>query len=147
MFLSRPEPVTIALCDGVHLDPVTKRKMLLGVYPHVIAEAFPLTLAQVWLYLPFTGAQGMLSILLRVLSPDGAPLYEAAAEVVCGDPRSNYEFTAPLAGLTFAAPGVYVIEALAGGVAFARRELRVIAKETAAAYWRRWLHRRHESCR
>jgi hypothetical protein len=31
MFLSRPEPVTVAVCDDVHLDPVTKRKSQLGV--------------------------------------------------------------------------------------------------------------------
>jgi hypothetical protein len=131
MFLSRPEPVTIAVCDGVHLDPVTKRKTLVGVYPHVVADAFPLTLAQAWLYVPFTGAQGMLAILLRVRSPDGAALYEAVAEATCGDPASNYEMTAPLTNLTFAAPGTYVIEALADGVPFARRELRVIAKDLA----------------
>jgi hypothetical protein len=134
MFLSRPEPVTIALCDGVYLDPNTKRKTLLGVYPNVVADAFPLTLAQVWLYLPFTGAQGMLTILLRVLSPDGEPLHEAVAEVTCGDPRSNYELTAPLSNLRLARPGVYVIEALVDDVPFARRELRVIAKATAGAY-------------
>jgi hypothetical protein len=134
MFLSRPAPVTIAMCDHVHLDPVTKRKTLLGVYPCVVADAFPCTLPQVWLYLPFTGAQGMLTILLRVHSSDGAPLYEAVAEAACGDPAANYEMTAPLTGLTFATPGVYVIEALADGVVFTRRELRVIAKAPAAAY-------------
>ena len=57
MFLSRPEPVTIAVCDAVHLDPVTKRKTLVGVYPHVVAEAFPHAMPPVWLYVPFTGAQ------------------------------------------------------------------------------------------
>jgi hypothetical protein len=70
----------------------------------------------------------VLTILPRVHSPDGAPVYEAT----CGDPESNYEMTAPLAGLTFATPGVYVIEALADGVPFARRELRVIARTPAA---------------
>jgi hypothetical protein len=63
MFLCKPEPVTIADCDHVHhLDPVTKRKTLLGVYPHVVADAFPVTLAQVWLYVPFTGAEGILVV-------------------------------------------------------------------------------------
>jgi hypothetical protein len=134
MFLSKPEALSILLCDGVALDPITRRKTLVGVYPHLVAEAFPCTLPRVWLYLPFTGAQGMLTILLRVLSPSGEPLYEAVAEVTCGDPASNYEMTAPLANLTFAAPGVYVIEALADGVAFARRELRVIEKAQAGAH-------------
>ena len=41
---------------------------------------------------------------------------------------------APLTGLTFATPCVYLIEALADDVPFARRELRVIAKASAAAY-------------
>jgi hypothetical protein len=131
MFLSRPEPVTIAVCDGVHLDPVTKRKTLLGVYPHVVADAFPCTLPLVWLYVPFTGVRGAFTILLRVRSPDGAALYEAVAEAACGDPAANYEFTAPLTGLTFAMPGAYLIEALADGVVFTRRELRVIAKAPA----------------
>jgi hypothetical protein len=72
------------------------------------------------------------TILLRIHSPNGAALYEAVAEAACGDPASNYEMTAPITGLTFARPGVYVIEALADGVAFARRELRVIAKAPAA---------------
>jgi hypothetical protein len=124
MFLSQPTSVTIAVCDHVHLDPVTKRKTLPGVCPCVMPA--------VWLYVPFTGAQGMLTILLRVLSPDGEPLCEAVADVACGDHRSNYEFTAPLANLTFARPGVSVIEALADGVVFTRRELRVIAKAPAA---------------
>jgi hypothetical protein len=35
-FLSQPVPLPIVLCDSVHLDPVTKRKTLLGVYPHVV---------------------------------------------------------------------------------------------------------------
>ena len=43
MFLSQPVPLPIVLCDGVHLDPVTKRKTLLGVYPHVVANSFPHT--------------------------------------------------------------------------------------------------------
>jgi hypothetical protein len=89
--------VTIAVCAGLHLDPVTKRKTLLGVYPHVVADSFPYTLPRLWLYVPFTGAQGMLTILLRVRSPDGAPLHEAVAEATCGDPESNYEMAAPLA--------------------------------------------------
>jgi pSer/pThr/pTyr-binding forkhead associated (FHA) protein len=47
-------------------------------------------------------------------------------------PESTCELTTPGSGLTFRRPGVYVIEALADGVAFARRELRVIAKGPAA---------------
>jgi hypothetical protein len=38
----------------------------------------------------------------------------------------------PVNGLVFREPGVFVIEALADGVAFARRELLVIAKDAAA---------------
>jgi hypothetical protein len=52
----------------------------------------------------------------------GSPLYEVGGQVTCGDPGSNYEMTAPLSGLAFAAPGACVIAALAGGMAFARRE-------------------------
>jgi hypothetical protein len=133
MFLSRPEPVTIAVCDHVHLDPNTKRKTLLGVYPHVVADAFPVTLPQVWLYVPFTGAQGMLTLTLRVLDGETV-LFEAGGQATCGDPDSTYEMTVPVSGLTFRTPGVYLIEALADGVAFARRELRVIAKAQVSAY-------------
>ena len=80
-----------------------------------------------WLYVPFTGAQGILKLTLRVL--DGQTvLFEAGGQLTCGDPDSTYELTTPVSGLTFARPGVYVIEVLADGVAFARRELRVIAK-------------------
>jgi hypothetical protein len=52
--------------------------------------------------------------------------------VTLGDAGSTYNLYTPADGLTFARPGVYVVEALADGVAFARRELRVIAKSTAA---------------
>jgi hypothetical protein len=55
----------------------------------------------------------------------------SGGRVACGDPDSTYELTTPVRGLTFPRPGVYVIEALADGVAFARRELRVIAKVPA----------------
>ena len=54
MFLSQPTPVTIAVCDGVHLDPNTKRKTLLGIYPNVV-DSFPHALPPVWLYVPFSG--------------------------------------------------------------------------------------------
>jgi hypothetical protein len=94
MFLSRPEPVPIAACDHVHLDPNTRRKTLLGVYPHVAADAFPCAMPVVWLYAPFTGAQGVLAVTLRVLAPGGAVLFEAGGRATCGDPGSNYEMTA-----------------------------------------------------
>ena len=48
------------------------------------------------------------------------------------DERGDALLHLPVRGLTFAAPGVYVIEALADGVVLARRELRVIAKVPAA---------------
>jgi hypothetical protein len=125
MFLCRPEPVTITLCDHVHLDPTTKRKTLVGGYPHVVAESFPHAMPAVWLYVPFTGAQGILLLSVRVL--DGQTvLFEAGARMTCGDPHSTYDVRLPATGLVFRTPGVYVIEALADGVAFARRELLVI---------------------
>ena len=132
MFLSKPSALPIVLCDGVHLDPVTRRKTLPGVYPHVIAESFPHVVPAVWLYVPFTGAQGILTLTVRVL--DGQTvLFEAGGQLTCGDPESTYELTTPVCGLTFARPGLYTIEALADGVAFARRELRVVARQPAAA--------------
>jgi hypothetical protein len=130
MFLSKPEPLSILLCDGIAIDPNTRRKCLLGVYPHVVAEAFPLTLTQVWLFVCFTGAQGMLTLTVRVLDGERV-LFEAGGRATCGDVGSTYEMTVPVTGLTFARPGVYVIEALADGVAFARRKLRVIAASPA----------------
>jgi hypothetical protein len=131
MFLSRPEPVTITVCDAVHLNPVTKRKTLVGVYPHVIAYAFPHVMPPVWLYLPFTKAQGIVELSVRVL--DGQTvLFETGGKATLGDPNSNYELTAPVSGLVFREPGVDVVEALADGVVFARRELLVIAKELAS---------------
>jgi hypothetical protein len=74
------------------------------------------------------------SVKLSVCVLDGTRvLFEAGGKVTCGDPQSTYDLRVPVTGLTFAAPGVYVIEALADGVAFAPRELRVIAKEPAPA--------------
>ena len=110
-----------------------RSKTLLGVSPHVVADSFPHVLPQAWLYVPFSGAQGILTLTLRVLDGE-AVLFEAGGQLTCGDPDSTYELTTPVNALTFARPGVYVIEALADGVAFARRELRVIAKTRAAAY-------------
>ena len=104
----------------------------MGVYPHVFADSFPHVMPQVWLYVPFTGVQGILTLTLRVLDGESV-LFEAGGQLTCGDPDSTYELTTPVNGLTFARPGVYVIETLADGVAFARRELRVIAKQAAAA--------------
>jgi hypothetical protein len=132
MFLSRPEPVTITVCDAVHLDPVTKRKTLVGVYPHVIAESFPYVMPAVWLYLPFRKAQGIVDFGVRILDGE-AVLFAVNFQATCGDPASTYDLRVPVSGLTFARADVYVVEALADGVAFARRELLVIAKEAAAS--------------
>jgi hypothetical protein len=130
VFVPRPEPLPILLCDHVHLDPATKRKTLLGLYPHVVAESFPHAMPPVWLYVGFTGAWGTLTLSVRV--HDGSKmLFEAGAQLQGGDPDSTYELTVPLRGLKFPAPGVYVIEALAGGVVFAARELRVTARAAA----------------
>src|SRR5262245_33609744 len=120
MFLSKPEPVTIAVCDHVHLDPVTKRKTLVGVYPNVVAESFPPARPTVWLYAAFSRAQGMFTLTVCVRDGD-AVLHCAGGRVACGDLASTYELTTPVGGLTFARPGGYLIEALADGVAFARR--------------------------
>jgi hypothetical protein len=60
-------------------------------------------------------------------------LFEAEGNVTLGDPDSTYEATVPVRGLTFRKPGVYTIEAMAGGVPFARRELLVISRTPAAA--------------
>ena len=91
MFLSRPEPLPIVLCDQIRLDPDTRRKTLLGVYPHVVADAFPLTLPQAWLYVPFTGAQGMLTLTVRVLAGESV-LFEAGGQLTCGDPEAPAAF-------------------------------------------------------
>ena len=131
MFLSKPVPVTVAVCEKVRYDPQTWRKTAVDVDPHVVADSFPCTLPQVWLYVPFTGAQGILTLTVRILDGDTV-LFEAGGQATCGDPDSTYELTTPVSGLTFPMPGVYLIEALADGVAFARRELRVIAKAPAA---------------
>ena len=85
----------------------------------------------VWLYIPFTGALGSLTLSLRVLDGE-AGLFEAGGKATCGDRESTYEMTVPVRGLVFRSPSVYVIEVLADGVAFACRELRVLAKEPAA---------------
>jgi hypothetical protein len=76
---------------------------------------------------PFTGAQGMLTLTVRVLDAE-AVLFEAGGKLTCGDAGSTYELRVPVSCLVFRRPGVFVIEAMADGVAFARRELRVIAK-------------------
>jgi hypothetical protein len=91
----------------------------------------PVTLPTVRLYAPLTGAQGIVALTLRSLDGDKV-LFEAGGKATCGDPDSTYELTTPVNDLTFAHPGVYLLEALADGVAFARRELRVIAKAPAA---------------
>jgi hypothetical protein len=67
------------MLHAVHLDPTTKRKTLVGVYPHVIAESFPHVMPPVWLYVPFTGAQGIVELSVRVL--DGQTvLFEAGGK-------------------------------------------------------------------
>ena len=39
--LSQPSPLPIVLCDDVQVDPVIRRKTLVGVYPCVMAESLP----------------------------------------------------------------------------------------------------------
>jgi hypothetical protein len=133
VFDATPRPLSVLLCDHVHKDP-SGRKTLLGLYPSVVAPGFPLAMPPVWLYVCFDGARGRGSLTMRVLSPGGAVLFDAGGEAECADAGSTYELTTPAHGLVFDAPGVYLIEALADGVAFARRELRVVAKAAAGAY-------------
>jgi hypothetical protein len=132
VFVSRPEPLSILLCDDVQFDPVTQRKTLLGVYPHVAADSFPHVMPMAWLYVAFTGVCGALTLSVRI--HDGATmLFQAGVRLQCCDADSTYELTVPLRGLRFPAPGVYRIEALAGGVVFSDHELRVTARTAAGS--------------
>jgi hypothetical protein len=75
----------------------------------------------VCLYVPFfTRAQGIIEFVVRVRDGEAA-LFEVHFQATCGDPRSTSDLRVPVNGLAFAKPGVYVIEALADGVVFARR--------------------------
>src|SRR5262249_31325962 len=62
--------------------------------PHVVAESFPHTMPAVWLYVPFTGAQGVLMLWVRILDGQSV-LVEAGGQATCGDPDSTYELTTP----------------------------------------------------
>jgi hypothetical protein len=77
VFLSKPEPVTIVLCDHVHLDPGEEAQ-----------DAGRRLSPRRRRCVPLHGAQGIVELAVRVLEGETV-LFQAGGKATLGDPNSN----------------------------------------------------------
>lgn len=130
----KPKAIALLVCDHVFVDPTTKQKTLLGLYPHVVAESFPAPQPRLWFFLSFMGAAEPIDMRLRLIRVGASePLFEVGGRMDCSDERLIYDFLAAIENVTFAEPGEYRLEAFAGDVLFDVRALFVTGRTHAGA--------------
>jgi len=124
------EPLGLALvvCDGIHTDPGTGKKTLLGLFSTVVGPQFPLVLQQLFIYAAVTDCLGPTSFEIRIVdvNEERQPVFSGGGAIHCDDPLAVQDFVFYLAGATFPEPGEYRVQLHAGGSPVMERRLMAI---------------------
>src|SRR4051812_45260973 len=96
-------------CDAIHIDPQTRKRNLLGIYPQIIADEFPLAQPRLWVYLAFDGVDRPFQLRLRIVDrATGEAMFDQDRVCAC-EPLPDYQHDActGIDGLIFQRAGCY----------------------------------------
>ncbi len=79
-------PISLLICDGIHTDPYTGRKTLLGLFDRFAASVFPVTIPVCYVFAELTESLEPTTLRLRFATtdPEADPLWESPSSEVSG---------------------------------------------------------------
>lgn len=106
----KPQMLSFLVCDGVHIDPMTGKQTILGVYSHLASRTFPFRHPRLFFLLTLAGLSAGKHNLKIAL---GLPMEEQKVVVqrdfeVAG-PMQKMNLLSEIQGLAFPVPGDYAI--------------------------------------
>ena len=111
--LPTPFPITLVMCDGVHVDPYTGRRTLLGEFDEFFSPQFPASIPVVYVFAEVTECRGTLPVRIRFApaDPEREPIWETdPVELVADSPLVRLAMHWGLLDLSFPDPGVYMVQ-------------------------------------
>ena len=128
------EPLALALivCDGVHSDPGSGKKTLLGLFSVVIGPKFPFVVPQICIYAAITECIGPTTINVRIVdaNEEREPVVDVDGKVECEDPLAVLDLAFFFGSSSFPEAGEYRVQLFAAGVPIMERRLMAIMVES-----------------
>lgn len=128
-----PYPLALVICDGVHIDPLTRKYSLLGTFSALRGAEFPMVVEKLVVYLAMTDVRGVIPFELRIVrvSPDDASewlTFTTQGELYSDDPLAVAELALTVHGVQFPTSGEYRIQFFACDQFVMERRLSVIER-------------------
>ena len=120
-----PHALALIVCDGVHTDPGTGKKTLLGLFSTLIGPSFPLVLARLCIYAATTECIGKTTFEIRIVdvNEERDPVFAAKGEIECDDPLTVQDLAFFVSGAAFPEAGEYRVQLFAAGTPIMERRL------------------------
>src|SRR5207249_732976 len=119
--------LAMVLCDGIHIDPGTGKRTLLGLFNSACASELPVRVNLMAAYCCLTECRGETPFNFRVIdvNEERDPVFETAGNVLCNDPLGIVELDLVMGGIEFPQFGEYRFQLLSGGTPLIERKLSV----------------------
>lgn len=131
-------PISLLICDGIHTDPYTGRKTLLGLFDRFASNVFPITIPVCHVFAELTESREPTALRLRFArtAPEAEPLWESPSTDVSGGSDLLLDCVSIEWGVTnlaFPEPGEYFVQVADGynRVVVERRLILIEQPETA----------------
>ncbi len=115
--LPPPFPISLILCDGIHVDPYTGRRTLLGEFDEYSSAVFPAVIPVCHTFAEVTECMGVVQLRMRVSTadPEKEPVWETDfTEIASDSPLARTTVHWGVEDLTFPEPGVYLVQLVDG---------------------------------
>ncbi len=112
-----PFPVSLLICDGIHTDPYTDRRTLLGEFDEFYSPTLPAVIPVVWMFAEVTECRDAVRLRIRFATtdPEAEPIWETEwAEVVADTPLVRATVQWGVVNLGFPEHGVYMVQLVDG---------------------------------
>jgi len=121
------EPIGLAMiiCDGIHVDPGTGKRTLLGLFSAVVTKEVPVTVGHMAVYVAITECRGKLPVMLQIVdvNEERAPVAKIEGEVELHDPLGMVEIDMRMGNVVFPTTGEYRVQFYAEGSPIIERRI------------------------
>ena len=113
-----PAPYCLAMlaCDGIHIDPSTGKRTLLGCFAELEVAEFPAAHTFLCVYVVLSEGRGLVPVTLRLVDvdEDRPPAFELQSEARFADPKEVVEMDLFADDFVLPKPGEYRLQLLVG---------------------------------
>jgi hypothetical protein len=129
---SEPIALAMVLCDGIHIDPGTGKRTLLGLFNSACSSELPAKINQLAVYCCITECNGETPFTFKVVdvNEERDPIFETEGNMRCDDPLGIIELDLVMGGVEFPEYGEYRFQLLSAGHPLMERKLMVIDPAT-----------------